>query len=264
MNTSGTHAKESGSPTGIASAAKDYGPKGPAQKPDMKSRFNFIRRHFEAVTNILVLILSVILIVWISLDTFNHRNILENHGYMIFQFWVCLFFMLDFFIGFRKARSKSHFFWTRIWFLLLSIPYLNIINALHLQLPYDVVNFVRFVPLARGGLAIFIVMHYLNSNAIQSLFMTYILIMAFSGYFCSLVFYQAEYQINAQVTSYWSALWWSAMNMTTVGCNIEPVTAIGKIVAVILPLIGMVILPLFTVYITNMVTSAVNQSRQNQ
>ncbi len=33
-------------------------------------------------------------------------------------------------------------------------------------------------------------------------------------------FYQAEYQINAQVTSYWSALWWSAMNMTTVGCNI--------------------------------------------
>ena len=52
--------------------------------------------------------------------------------------------------------------------------------------------------------------------------------------------------------------------MTTVGCNIEPVTAIGKIVAVILPLIGMVILPLFTVYITNMVTSAVNQSRQNQ
>ena len=111
MNTSGTHAKESGSPTGIdASAAKDYGPKGPAQKPDRKSRFNFIRRHFEAVTNILVLILSVILIVWISLDTFNHRNILrEPRLSMIFQFWVCLFFMLDFFIGFRKARSKSHF-----------------------------------------------------------------------------------------------------------------------------------------------------------
>ncbi len=84
------------------------------------------------------------------------------------------------------------------------------------------------------------------------------------GYFCSLIFYQREAGVNPEVTSYWNALWWSAMNMTTVGCNIEPVTAIGKIVAVILPLIGMVILPLFTVYITNMVTSAVNQSRQNQ
>lgn len=231
--------------------------------PDMNVRFNFFRSHFEAVTNILVLILSIILIVWISFDTFDHHDILENHNYMVFQFWVCVFFMLDFFIGLRKASSKSHFLWTRIWFLLLSIPYLNIINALHIQLPYDVVNFIRFVPLARGGLAIFIVMRYLNSNAIQSLFMAYIVIMVFSGYFCSLVFYQAEYMTNPQVTSYWSALWWSAMNMTTVGCNIEPVTAIGKIVAVILPLIGMIILPLFTVYITNMVTSLVHQSRQN-
>ncbi len=137
-------------PPGFASAAKDYGPKGPAQKPDSEEAGSiFIRRHFEAVTNILVLILSVILIVWISLDTFNHRNILrEPRLSMIFQFWVCLFFMLDFFIGFRKARSKSHFSGHGIWFLLLSIPYLNIINALHLQLPYDVVNFVRFVPLA--------------------------------------------------------------------------------------------------------------------
>ena len=258
MNTSGKLTKEEG-----ASAKATMANAPEEGNPDMKVRFKFFRRHFEALTNILVLVLSIILIVWISFDTFYHHDILENHNYMVFQFWVCVFFMLDFFIVLRKATSKSHFLWTRIWFLLLSIPYLNIINALHIQLPYDVVNFIRFVPLARGGLAIFIVMRYLNSNAIQSLFMAYIIIMVFSGYFCSLVFYQAEYMTNPQVTSYWSALWWSAMNMTTVGCNIEPVTAIGKIVAVILPLIGMIILPLFTVYITNMVTSMVHQSRQN-
>ena len=43
------------------------------------------------------------------------------------------------------------------------------------------------------------------------------------------------------------------MNMSTVGCDISPVTVPGKIVAVVLPIMGMVIFPLFTVYLTNYV-----------
>jgi voltage-gated potassium channel len=40
------------------------------------------------------------------------------------------------------------------------------------------------------------------------------------------------------------------MNMTTVGAEIFPVTAIGKVICVILPIIGMAMFPVFTVYIT--------------
>lgn len=230
-------------------------------KPDTthKDKVHLFWNHFLAVTNTIVLILSVVLIVWISLDSFNNTDILSNHPYMTFQFWVCVVFMLDFFIGFGYAPDKKKFFWGRIWFFLLSIPYLNIINFIGLQLPLSVVGFVRFIPLARAGLAVFIVIRYLNSNAITSMFLAYLVIMIFSGYFCSLVFYQAEGGVNPQVHSYWDALWWSAMNMTTVGCSIEPVTAIGKITTVILPCIGMVIFPLFTVYLTNIVTSAVKK-----
>lgn len=226
-----------------------------------ENRISFIRRHFEALTNIMVILLSAGLIVWISFDTFRHGNILENHGYMTYQFWVCIFFMLDFFIGLRKAEKKSRYFWTQIWMFLLSIPYLNIVNFFDLHLHEQLVNFLRFIPLARGGLAVFIVMRYINSNAISSLFLAYIVIMVFSCYFCSLVFYQAEYLANPMVKSYWSSLWWSAMNLTTVGCNIEPVTTVGKIVAVFLPVIGMVIFPLFTVYLTNLVTTAVTKAK---
>lgn len=43
------------------------------------------------------------------------------------------------------------------------------------------------------------------------------------------------------------------MNMSTVGCNISPVTVSGKIVAVVLPVMGVVIFPLFTVYLTDYV-----------
>ena len=62
------------------------------------------------------------------------------------------------------------------------------------------------------------------------------------------------------------------MNMTTVGAEIFPVTAIGKVICVVLPIIGMAMFPVFTVYITTLYTSrdrrgttlAENDSNQNQ
>ena len=44
------------------------------------------------------------------------------------------------------------------------------------------------------------------------------------------------------------------MNMTTVGAEIFPVTAIGKVICVILPIIGMAMFPVFTVYVTSLYT----------
>lgn len=46
----------------------------------------------------LVLVLSVTLIIWISIDTFNRVDVLADHNYMTFQFWVCMVFIADFFV----------------------------------------------------------------------------------------------------------------------------------------------------------------------
>ncbi len=52
------------------------------------------------------------------------------------------------------------------------------------------------------------------------------------------------------------------MNMSTVGCYINPMTMAGKIVAVVLPVSGMIIFPLFTVYLTNYVSR--NTKKEDQ
>lgn len=213
--------------------------------------------------NFIVLVLSVLLIVWISVDTFERVDFLENHSYMQFQFWVCMFFILDFIVGIVYAADKWRFFRHRLLFLLLSIPYLNIISVSGITLSADALYFVRFIPLARGALALSIVIGYLSSNAVSSLFMSYLVIMLMTVYFCSLIFYQRELGVNPQVNSYWTALWWAAMNMSTVGCDISPVTVAGKIVAVILPVSGMIIFPLFTVYLTDYVTRSLKRSRKD-
>lgn len=220
-------------------------------------------QYIRGFMNMVVLILSVLLIVWISIDTFKRVNFLDNHAYMTFQFWVCIVFVIDFFIGLYYSDNKGRYFWHRVVFLLLSIPYLNIINQMDIHLSHDALYFVRFIPLARGALALSIVISYLSSNAVTSLFMSYLSIMILVAYFCSLIFYEREAGVNPEVNSYWTALWWSAMNMSTVGCYINPVTVSGKIVAVILPVSGMIIFPLFTVYLTDYVTRAVKKARKD-
>ncbi len=68
--------------------------------------------------------------------------------------------------------------------------------------------------------------------------------------------------MNPDVNSYWTALWWTMMNLSTVGCDISPVTVAGKIVAVVLPISGMIIFPLFTVYLTDYVTRSFKKNQE--
>ena len=73
-------------------------------------------------------------------------------------------------------------------------------------------------------------------------------------YLASLVFYDYEILVNPRLTDYGDALWWAWMNVTTVGAAIFPVTAVGKVVCVLLPIVGMIFFPIFTVYISQYYT----------
>ncbi len=54
------------------------------------------------------------------------------------------------------------------------------------------------------------------------------------------LFFIAEHAVNPEVPNYESAMWYSIVSMTTVGYgDIVPVTAIGRIIGVILILTGM-------------------------
>lgn len=211
-------------------------------------------RSIRSIMNSVVLILSATLIVWISADTFRNVEFMQSSSYMRFQLWVCVFFIIDFFVELGFAKNKWRYVGHRFVFLLLSIPYLNLLSLTDISLSHEALYFLRFIPLARGALAMAIVIGYLSSNAVTSLMMSYIVIMIMVTYFCSLIFFQCEHGVNHEVHTYWTALWWTAMNITTVGSAIQPVTVAGHIIAVALPICGMIMFPLFTVYLTNYVS----------
>lgn len=203
----------------------------------------------------IILILSVALIVFISVDIYNKVDFIHNALYMKFQFWVCIIFIADFFIELllTPRGSRSRYLRRRWYYLILSIPYLTIINHFHLDVNPDLLYCLRFIPLARGALALAIIYDYLSHNRIKSILTIYITLLLIIVYFASLIFFEHEQPVNPMVTSYWEALWWSGMQVTTLGCDIYPLTVTGKILSVILSIMGMIMLPLFTVYLTDII-----------
>lgn len=223
-----------------------------------------LKRLTQSVTHSVVLILSLALIVWISYDTFKGIPFLSNHSYMQFQLWVCVVFLCDFFIELLIAPDKKQYLKSRWFFFFISIPYLNLINLYNIVIPQDVIYYLRFVPLVRGAYSMAMVIGYISANRAVSLMAQYLAILAASTYILAMIFYYQELGVNPDVHSFWDALYWATMNMTTVGCYFAAVTTPGKVISVILPILGMLMLPLFTVYITDMVRKHSNTQQQQQ
>ncbi len=89
-------------------------------------------------------------------------------------------------------------------------------------------------------------------SSVGRLFAAYIVTLVVFTYLSGLIFYEYEAPVNDRLDGFGNALWWAWMNVTTVGAAIFPITAIGKVVCVLLPMLGMAMFPIFTVYVTDL------------
>lgn len=218
------------------------------------------------VARIVVLILSILLIVFISYDTLKGIDFLESVAYMNFQFLVCMVFLADFILEFYISDDKRSYMKRHWIFLVVSIPYLNIINLFNIQVDHQALYFIRFVPLMRGAYAMAYVVAFFSSNKAVSLLSQYIVILISAVYFISLIFYQQEYGINPQVNSFWDAVYWACLDATTVGSEIIPATLAGRVCAIIISVLGVMMFPVFTVFVTTYLNDVrkKNEARQEQ
>lgn len=237
------------------------------QIADIKSSINpdyKRKRIILTIAHIIVLILSLSLIVFISYDTFSNIPFLKNQTYMTFQFWVCIVFLADFVLELCYSDDKKRYIRYHWFFLLISIPYLNIINMTGIEFAPETLYYIRFIPLIRGAYALAVVVGDFSTDRAISLIAQYAVILLSIIYFSSLIFYYVEKSVNSNVNTYWDSLYWAFMNVDTVGSDITAVTVIGKIMTIVLALSGMMMLPLFTVYITAKVKEYNERHRERQ
>lgn len=212
-----------------------------------------------AFLHILILVLSVFLVVRISLDTFHNEAFYLEPRFIRFQFWICVVFLFDFFVEFFLAEKKWRYIRNRFIFFLVSIPYNSIISFYGWNFSPQVTYAMHYIPLIRGGYAMSIVVSWFTYNRATGLFISYLATLLFTIYFASLAFYVFEHNVNPLVKNYDDALWWACMDATTVGSNIEAVTPVGRILSVLLAALGMMMFPIFTVYVTNLLTRTKKQ-----
>lgn len=195
-------------------------------------------------------IAGLVLLAALSWEIIGGDHIHISGVYLTIQFVVCVIFLCDFFIRWAAAEHRACFFWRNLLFLLLSIPYLNILAWSGVHVTHDWGILVGLIPLLRAFLAMVIIVRWLVSgNKMRRLFFAYIFTVVVFTYISALVFYDYEVPVNPKLHGFGNALWWAWMNVTTVGAEIFPVTAIGKIFCVMLPSLGMMFFPIFTTYV---------------
>lgn len=203
--------------------------------------------------HLVMLALSVFLVISISVDTFKGKYFYGEPHFMKTQLIICIVFLADFFIEFILSKRRLHYLATHFIFLLVSIPYLQIIHHFGWTFSSNIMYLIQFIPLVRGGYAMAIIVGWFAYNKATGLFVTYLVTLLATVYFASLVFFMFEHTVNPPVKDYSDALWWAVMDVTTVGSDINAITPVGRVLSALLAALGMMMFPIFTVYITSLI-----------
>jgi voltage-gated potassium channel len=198
------------------------------------------------------LIAGVALLVGISIEVLSGDHLHYSSWYMWLQLVVCIVFMIDFATAMVTTDKNSRrWFWLNMLFFLISIPYLNILSWMNVVPHRGVAIVVAALPLLRSFIAMGVVVWWFIVGKVSRIFAAYLFTVVCFTYLAALIFYDYEILVNDKLNGFGNALWWAWMNTTTVGAAIFPVTTIGKVLAVLLPSLGMMFFPIFTIYVTN-------------
>lgn len=203
-------------------------------------------------TRLINLIAGVALLVGISIEVLTGDHQSYSTWYMWLQLAVCVIFMIDFAAAMMATdRESRRWFWLNMLFFLISIPYLNILSWLNVVPHRGVAIAVAALPLLRSFIAMGVVVWWFIAGKVSRIFAAYLFTVVCFTYLAALIFYDYEVLVNDKLHGFGNAFWWAWMNTTTVGAAIFPVTTIGKVLAVLLPSLGMMFFPIFTIYVTN-------------
>ena len=206
------------------------------------------------ILNVLSLLAGASLLVAVSWEILLGDPRHYSTDYLLLQGIVCVVFLADFFARMWMADHSWRFFFRNLYFFLLSVPYLNIVDWMGIELSHAEAMLMGLVPLLRALLGLYVLFTWIINNRVTRLQTSYVLSMLVFSYFAALIFYDYEIEVNPALHDFGDAIWWASMNLTTVGADIFAVTAVGKILTVLLPTLGMMMFPIFTVYVTQIYT----------
>ena len=196
--------------------------------------------------NIIILVLSLYVLISLIVTTFfvlsDEVTVLLNYVDNL----ICIIFLVDFAIRFKKANNKLVFMKWGWIDLISSIPYIDFLRA------GRVLRLIRLIRVFRAFKATKLIFEHINRNKKQTALTSVALISFLMVIFSSIAILQFEKDINSNIKTAEDAIWWSYVTITTVGYGDKfPITTEGRIIGAVLMTMGVGIFGTFTALVSS-------------
>lgn len=182
-----------------------------------------------------LLILSIYVVVELYISSITNYTELTKEIVEWLDFIICLFFLYDFFAGLRFAKNKWYYLKNNWIDFVSSIP---MVGALRAGRIVKIIRILRVVRSARFFFRMFINRKNSFATLRNMVLLSIMIILLFA-----LSFFHLESNANDRIHTFEDSLWWTTITTITVGFlqDIPPVTVEGKILSIMLIIIGMII-----------------------
>lgn len=196
--------------------------------------------------NIIILVLSLYVLISLIVTTFfvlsDEVTVLLNYVDNL----ICIIFLVDFAIRFKKANNKLVFMKWGWIDLISSIPYIDFLRA------GRVLRLIRLIRVFKAFKATKLIFEHINKNKKQSALTSVALISFLMVIFSSIAILQFEKDVNSNIKTAEDAIWWSYVTITTVGYGDKfPITTEGRIIGAVLMTMGVGIFGTFTALVSS-------------
>ncbi|TYQ18264.1 UNVERIFIED_CONTAM: voltage-gated potassium channel [Acetivibrio alkalicellulosi] len=221
----------------------------------------------KIIYEVCISILAIIAVGITFLDLVNKINIEDTIVLQLIDNVVLGIFIVDYFIRLLLSNEKKLYFKQNIFDLVAIIPFSSLFRVFRIFRLFRIIKMVKVTRLLKlSKLVVFFVratkrlQSFLQTNGfIYSLYITFgtIILGATAIY---------TFERNYSINTFEDALWWSFVTTTTVGYgDISPETQSGRLVAVVLMIVGIGFLGMFTgtvatYFIRNKKTVEINEN----
>ncbi len=204
------------------------------------------RRKSSALRETIMVLLAVISVGLLIVEVVNIVSPDTYPWMYTLDLIISVFFFGDFFLHFHVSPNKSGFFRRHIPDLIAAVPITSAVSA---GLAFPVFSPLTFLHLFRFFRLILRIRILLEASSEYTRH-SYLIYVATTAVFVLVSgatgFYLFEFGKNPHVNSFGDAIWWAIVTSTTIGYgDIYPVTTGGRVVAVIVMLVGITALGTF-------------------
>jgi voltage-gated potassium channel len=197
--------------------------------------------------NFIVLILTTYVVGALFIDTVFNLDDETSKLLNYIDYFICIFFLVDFSIRFFKSDDKLRFMRWGWIDLISSIPMIDFLRVGRL---FRLIRLLRIVRAFRSTNQL---LNHLFKNKAQGTLTSVTIIAILIVFFSAIAILQVENDPNSNIKTAEDAIWWAYVTITTVGYGDKyPVTSEGRLISVLLMTTGVGLFGTFTAFISSL------------